>query len=78
MAYYARPEEILYHTHLSQNMLMGAKIALLPGDPGRVQSLAEAMGPAAPYRAEASALRRQAAAQDHCRCKRQHKPSKAA
>lgn len=27
---------------------------------------------------EASALRRQAAAQDHCRCKRQHKPSKAA
>ena len=46
MAYYARPEEILYHTHLSQNMLMGAKIALLPGDPGRVQSLAEAMGPA--------------------------------
>ena len=33
MAYYARPEEILYHTHLSQNMLMGAKIALLPGDP---------------------------------------------
>ena len=44
MAYYARPEEILYHTHLSQNMLMGAKIALLPGDPGRVQSLAEAAG----------------------------------
>lgn len=26
MAYYARPEEILYHTHLSQNMLMGAKL----------------------------------------------------
>ena len=32
-------------TQLSQNMLLGADIALLPGDPGRVRSLAEAMGP---------------------------------
>lgn len=45
MGNYARPDEILYHTQLSRNMLMGADIALLPGDPGRVRSLAEAMGP---------------------------------
>ena len=45
MGHYAKPEEVLYHTQLSQNMLLGADIALLPGDPGRVRSLAEAMGP---------------------------------
>lgn len=43
---YARPNEIMYHTGLSRNMLMGAETALLPGDPGRVKRLAEAMGPA--------------------------------
>jgi uridine phosphorylase len=45
MGRYSNPEDILYHTQLSRNMLMGAEIALLPGDPGRVKSLAEAMGP---------------------------------
>ena len=45
MGHYAKPEEVLYHTQLSQNMLLGADIALLPGDPGRVRPLAEAMGP---------------------------------
>ncbi len=42
---YAKPDEIMYHTGLSKNMLLGAEIALLPGDPGRVESLAKAMGP---------------------------------
>ncbi len=45
MAHYAKPDEILYHTQLSRTLLMGADTALLPGDPGRVRSLAEAMGP---------------------------------
>ena len=46
MGNYAKADEILYHTQLSQNMLLGADTALLPGDPGRVRSLAEAIGPA--------------------------------
>ena len=43
--HYAEPHEVMYHTQLSREMLMGADTALLPGDPGRVRSLAEAMGP---------------------------------
>lgn len=46
MANYVLPEEILYHVGLSGKMLQGAKYALLPGDPGRVEGLAKAMGPA--------------------------------
>ena len=43
--HYAEPHEVMYHTQLSRALLMGADTALLPGDPGRVRSLAEAMGP---------------------------------
>ena len=43
--HYAEPHEVMYHTQLSRERLMGADTALLPGDPGRVRSLAEAMGP---------------------------------
>lgn len=46
MANFSKPEEILYHTQLSGNMLLGADTAILPGDPGRVPSLAQALGPA--------------------------------
>ncbi|MCH3950206.1 MAG: uridine phosphorylase [Acidaminococcus sp.] len=46
MANFSKPEEILYHTQLSRNMLLGADTAILPGDPGRVKTLAEALGPA--------------------------------
>ena len=42
----ARKNEILYHIGISANMLKGAKYALLPGDPGRVEALAKALGPA--------------------------------
>ncbi len=46
MKNYAAKDEILYHVGLSREMLNGAEYALLPGDPGRVQPLAEAIGPA--------------------------------
>ena len=36
----------MYHTGLTLEQIGGAKYALLPGDPGRVESLAKAMGPA--------------------------------
>lgn len=42
----AAPEEVLYHVGLSPQMVKGAKYALLPGDPGRVEALAKALGPA--------------------------------
>ncbi len=40
MRNYSKDDEILYHIGLSKNMLKGAKYALLPGDPGRVESIA--------------------------------------
>ena len=33
--HYAEPHEVMYHTQLSREMLMGRMTALLPGDPGR-------------------------------------------
>ncbi len=41
MANYAKDDQILYHIELSKNMLCGAKYALLPGDPGRVEGIAK-------------------------------------
>lgn len=46
MSKLADHNEVLYHIGLSQAMLEGAKYALLPGDPGRVESLAKALGDA--------------------------------
>lgn len=46
MKNYAAEDEILYHIGLSRKMLKGAEYALLPGDPGRVEALASAIGPA--------------------------------
>lgn len=43
MKNYAGPTEIMYHTGLSAGMIRGAKYALLPGDPGRVEGLAKAL-----------------------------------
>lgn len=42
----AEPDEVLYHVGFSASALQGAKWALLPGDPGRVEALAKALGPA--------------------------------
>ena len=39
MKNYAGPAEIMYHTGLSAGMIRGAKYALLPGDPGRVEEM---------------------------------------
>ena len=41
---YAAAEEIMYHVGLCKLDLQGAKIAVLPGDPGRVEPLAKALG----------------------------------
>ena len=49
MKNYAKPGEVLYHVGLSVEMLQGAKYALVPGDPGRVEGLAKAVDPAAVY-----------------------------
>ena len=38
--------EILYHIGISASDIEGAEYALLPGDPGRVESLASALGAA--------------------------------
>lgn len=46
MKNYAAEDEILYHVGLSRQMLKEAEYALLPGDPGRVEALAKAVGPA--------------------------------
>ena len=43
MKNYANPAEIMYHTGLSAGMIRGAKYALVPGDPGRVEGLAKAL-----------------------------------
>ncbi|MDD3395955.1 MAG: uridine phosphorylase [Acidaminococcaceae bacterium] len=42
----ANKSEVLYHIGFAPERLRGATYALLPGDPGRVQTLAEALGPA--------------------------------
>ena len=42
----APKNKVLYHIGFAPKQLKGAKYALLPGDPGRVQALAEALGPA--------------------------------
>lgn len=44
----AASDEILYHIGLSADMIKGAEYALLPGDPGRVEALAKALGAAEP------------------------------
>ena len=49
MKNYAKPGEVLYHVGLSVEMLQGAKYALVPGDPGRVEGLAKAVDPDAVY-----------------------------
>ena len=49
MKNYAKPGEVMYHVGLSVEMLQGAKYALVPGDPGRVEGLAKALDPAAVY-----------------------------
>ena len=38
------PKKIMYHTGISMEDLQGAKIAILPGDPGRVEPMARALG----------------------------------
>lgn len=43
MPHYALPHEIMYHTGLSKKMTGGARFALVPGDPGRVEGLAKAL-----------------------------------
>lgn len=42
--HYAAPEEILYHVGFSAQQLQGTTVAVLPGDPGRVEPLAKALG----------------------------------
>lgn len=42
--HYAATDEILYHVGFAAKDLQGATIAILPGDPGRVQPLAQALG----------------------------------
>ena len=42
------PNEVLYHIGISAEMIKGAEYALLPGDPGRVEALARALGTAEP------------------------------
>lgn len=49
MKNYASPGEVMYHTGLTREMLQGARYALVPGDPGRVEGLAKALDPAAVY-----------------------------
>jgi len=41
--HYAAETEVLYHVGLSRTMLQGAALAILPGDPGRVEPLARAL-----------------------------------
>ena len=43
MKNYAGPTDIMYHTGLSAGMIRGAKYALVPGDPGRVEGLAKSL-----------------------------------
>lgn len=41
---YAAADEVLYHVGFAASDLKGAKLAILPGDPGRVEPLAKALG----------------------------------
>lgn len=43
MGQYAKEKEVMYHTGLTKEMIQGAKYALVPGDPGRVEGLAKAL-----------------------------------
>jgi uridine phosphorylase len=49
MAKYVKADEVLYHIGLSKNMIEGAEYVLLPGDPGRVESIAKAFDPKAKF-----------------------------
>lgn len=42
--HYAAPNEVMYHIGFSKEALQGAKFAVLPGDPGRVEPLAKSLG----------------------------------
>lgn len=42
--HYAAPNEVMYHIGFSHEALRGATMAVLPGDPGRVEPLAKALG----------------------------------
>lgn len=42
--FYAGKDEVLYHLGFAASALEGAKIAVLPGDPGRVEPLAVKLG----------------------------------
>ncbi len=58
---FADEHAVQYHIGLARNMLAGATLALLPGDPGRVMDLAAAVGDASPlafHREYKSALAR--------------------
>ena len=46
---YAKPGEVMYHTGLTKELLEGARYALVPGDPGRVEGLAKALDPQARF-----------------------------
>lgn len=41
---YAAQDEVLYHVGFAARALQGARIAVLPGDPGRVEPLARTLG----------------------------------
>lgn len=49
MKNYAAADELMYHIGLSRNQIDDATIALLPGDPGRVPGLAQALDKNATY-----------------------------
>lgn len=42
--HYAAKDEVLYHVGFSAEQLQGATLAVLPGDPGRVEAIARALG----------------------------------
>lgn len=42
--HYAAPNEVMYHIGFSHEALRGATMAVLPGDPGRVEPLAKSLG----------------------------------
>ena len=44
MKHYAQEDEVLYHVGFAAHALQGATIAVLPGDPGRVEPLAQTLG----------------------------------
>ncbi len=44
MKHYAELNEVLYHVGFAAKALEGATIAVLPGDPGRVEPLADSLG----------------------------------